>query len=315
MSRLSIEVMKRITFIGLLFAVGTAGFAASPANVKTVRVLSVGNSFSANATKYLEPLAKAAGHVLVHKPIVVGGASLQLHWNRAVAHDRNPMDPEGWYLGRRGLKEELASKEWDVVTLQQSSTKSHDAATYQPFARQLQDYVKAYAPKAQVMLHETWAYREDDPRFAPGVARKGEPHSREEMHRMLSAAYRRVAADLGVKLIPVGDAFDLVETDSVWGFRADPGFDPKAEGVTVPVQKNSLHVGWRMVRGGDGKSALEIDAHHLGPAGQYLAACVWFEVLFKEPVVGNEFLLPEIPVDQSKFLQQAAHRAVEALGR
>ncbi|MEY5015990.1 MAG: hypothetical protein RIS92_2348 [Verrucomicrobiota bacterium] len=307
--------MKRLTFIALFFCGVTGAFAATPANVKTVRLLTIGNSFSANATKYLEPLAKAAGHVLVHKPIVVGGASLQLHWNRAFAHERNPSDPEGWYLGRRGLREELAAKDWDVVTIQQSSTKSHDPKTYQPFARQLFDYIKQHAPKAEVMIHQTWAYREDDPRFAPGVPRKGEPRSRDEMHQMLTAAYKGVCGELGVKRIPVGDAFDLVETDSTWGFRADPSFDPKAEGAEVPAQKNSLHVGWRKVAGENGGQVIELDGHHANSAGQYLAACVWFEVLFREPVIGNEFLGQDLAPDYAKFLQQAAHRAVEAMGK
>ena len=41
---------------------------------KTVRILTIGNSFSANATKYLNDLAKAGGHKLIHNSLVIGGA-------------------------------------------------------------------------------------------------------------------------------------------------------------------------------------------------------------------------------------------------
>jgi hypothetical protein len=120
---------------------------------------------------------------------------------------------------------------------------------------------------------------------------------------------------VGVKRLPVGAAFDLVETDSTWGFRADPSFDPKAEGAEVPAQKNSLHVGWRKVAGENGGQVIELDGHHANSAGQYLAACVWFEVLFREPAIGNEFFGQDLAPDYAKFLQQAAHRAVEAMGK
>jgi hypothetical protein len=38
-------------------------------------------------------------------------------------------------------------------------------------------------------------------------------------------------------------------------------------------------------------------------------------VLFREPVIGNEFLGQDLAPDYAKFLQQAAHRAVEAMGK
>ena len=43
---------------------------------------------------------------------------------------------------------------------------------------QLQEYVRKHAPKAELLLHQTWAYRCDDPRFAPKTP-KVEPSTRE----------------------------------------------------------------------------------------------------------------------------------------
>src|SRR3569832_1474371 len=66
-------------------------------STKTVRLLTIGNSFSQNATRYLAELAKAGGHELRLQPIVVGGASLELHATKFQKHEANPTDPAGLY--------------------------------------------------------------------------------------------------------------------------------------------------------------------------------------------------------------------------
>ncbi|MEZ0273990.1 MAG: DUF4886 domain-containing protein, partial [Roseimicrobium sp.] len=137
---------------------------AAPGKGKTVRLLTIGNSFSANATKHLAEIAKAGGNTLIHRPLVIGGSSMQVHWDKAMLHEKNPQDPKGLYTFKQGLKAVLAADKWDYVTIQQASIKSHDLATYQPYATQLRDYVKKYAPQAELLVHETWAYRKDDPR-------------------------------------------------------------------------------------------------------------------------------------------------------
>jgi hypothetical protein len=138
------EMRKRFLWAVLLLALGAAA-----AHAKTVRLLTVGNSFSQDATRLLPGLVKAGGHELIHRPIVVGGASLQLHADQASTNGR--------YATGRTLKEQLGAEPWDLVTIQQASIKSHDLATYQPFARQLYDCIKQHAPGAEVLLHETWA--------------------------------------------------------------------------------------------------------------------------------------------------------------
>lgn len=279
---------------------------------KTVRLLTVGNSFSANATRHLDALTKAAGHTLVHQPIVVGGASLELHWGRAAAHEKDPQGTNGLY-GKTSLKQHLAAQPWDFVTIQQASIKSHDAATYRPFAKQLHDYIKQHAPKAEVLMHQTWAYRVDDPRFKVAAPKAGEPKTQAEMYQMLTHAYTTIAAELGIRRLPVGDAFYLADTDPKWGYRPDVTFDFKNNDENrLPNQTHSLHVGWRFAKGKDGKTALSIDGHHANAAGEYLGACVWFEVLFNESVVGNAFVPPGLDKAHARFLQETAHKAVAA---
>lgn len=298
-------------------AVVQAAFAENPPTppkreAKTVRLLTVGNSFSANATRHLGDLVKSAGHVLIHQPIVVGGASLELHSGRAALHEKAPQDPAGLY-GKRSLKQELTAQSWDFVTIQQASIKSHDAATYRPFAQQLHEYIQQHAPQAEVLMHQTWAYRCDDPRFAVTAPKPGEPATQADMYRLLTDAYATIATELSVRRIPVGDAFYLADTDSQWGYQPDATYDLKQkEPTTLPDQTHSLHVGWRLTKQTDGSQKLSIDGHHANAAGEYLGACVWYEVLFGESVVGNEFVTAGLDKAYGRFLQETAHKAVLA---
>lgn len=301
-----------------LLALLPSAMAQSPASEgaktsagKTVRLLTIGNSFSGNATKYLGDLAKADGNTLIHRPIVVGGAPLELHAGKMQANEKDPKDKAGLYTNGRSMKQELQADKWDFVTIQQASIKSHDLATYQPFANQLRDYIKLHAPQAELLLHQTWEYRVDDPRFTKPSDKAGEPKTQEEMYRMLTAAYANVAAQLGVRSLPVGDAFHMVDTDPKWAYRAPASFDPKSlKDPALPDQTHSLHMGWQWKAQKDGPKTLGMDGHHANVAGQYLGACVWYEVLFGTDVVGNKFVPKELDAEFARFLRETAHRAV-----
>ncbi len=310
---------RRTFFLAITTALGVlspgAWLAADqPSGVrpaKTVRLLTVGNSFSQNATHYLGDLARAAGNVLVQHSAVVGGASLALHWEKAERFEKDPQDPGGLYSTKLSLKQELQAEPWDFVTIQQSSIRSHEVATYRPYAGQLHAYIKRHAPTAQVLVHQTWAYRCDDRRFSPTNTLAGEPLTQEAMYRGLAGAYRTIAAELGARLIPVGDAFHLADTDPRWGFRPDLTFDrERAEPPALPDQTHSIHRGMRWTEPKQGKPTLGMDARHANTAGEYLGACVWYEVLFGGSVVGNAFIPPGLDPAYARFLQETAHRAV-----
>lgn len=278
----------------------------------TVRILTIGNSFSRNATNHLDDLAKADGHTLIHRPIVVGGASLELHATRAQKHEADPADKAGLYSNGRSLRDELLAEKWDYVTIQQASIKSHDPATYQPYADWLAAYIAKHAPTAKLLIHQTWAYRVDDPRFTKPSDKPGEPKTQEEMYRSLTNAYRSLAGKLEAGILPVGEAFFLADTDATWGFKPDTTFDSKfAKTPALPAQTHSLHVGWRWVKPKEGGEAkLQMDGHHANLAGEYLGACVWYEVLFGESVVGNAYVPEGLEAGHAGFLQETAHRAV-----
>jgi len=274
---------------------------------RTVKLLTIGNSFSANATHYLGDLAKAGGHTLIHQPLVIGGASFQVHAEKAQKHEADPKDKAGLYTSGRGLKENLELQKWDYVTIQQASIKSHDFATYQPYAGWLRDYITKHAPQARLLVHETWEYRKDDPRFS----KPDDLKSQEEMYTGLRAAYDKIAAKFGARIIPTGDAFHLADTDPKWAYQTDTTFNPKAaKQPELPNQTHSLHVGWHWKKQKNGKTTLVMDGHHANMAGEYLGACVWYEVLFGESAVGNTFMPKGMDPTDARYLQETAHRAV-----
>src|SRR4051794_39766815 len=76
-----------------------------PAQPKTVRLLTVGNSFSGNATQYLGAIAKAGGHTLIHREASSGGFTMQQHWEKHEAAEKDPNDPKGRYPDKKTLRE------------------------------------------------------------------------------------------------------------------------------------------------------------------------------------------------------------------
>ncbi len=276
---------------------------------KTVRILTIGNSFSRNATNHLDDLAEAGGHALIHTALVIGGASFQVHADKAKTEGKARL-----YTNGRDLIANLAAEKWDYVTIQQASIKSHDFATYQPYAGILRDYIAKHAPQAKLLIHQTWAYRVDDPRFSVKEPKPGEPKTQEEMYRGLTAAYDKIAAEFGARVIPVGDAFFAADSDPERGYRIDTAFDfENARQPALPDQTHSLHVGWRWAASKVRRTlGLAMDGHHANLAGEYLGACVWYEVLFGESVVGNTYLPKGLQHDDTRFLQETAHRVVQA---
>lgn len=297
--------MKAIVLlVSLLFCVSSA-----LGEAKTVRILTIGNSFSRNATNHLDDLAMAGGHTLIHTPLVIGGASFQVHVDKAKMEAKARL-----YTNGRDLVANLTAENWDYVTIQQASIKSHDFATYQPHAGFLRDMIVKHAPHAKLLIHQTWAYRKDDPRFTKPSNKEGEPKTQEEMYRGLTAAYDKIAAELGGKVIPVGDALFMTDTDATWGYQTDTSFDPKtAKQPALPNQKHSLHIGWRWAKSKDGKkTTLGMDGHQANTAGEYLGACVWYEVLFGETAVGNSYIPKGFDAAYARFLQETAHKVVQA---
>jgi hypothetical protein len=291
-----------------------ASVAICSAGEKTVKLLCIGNSFSNNATAFLPDIVKAAGNTLVLRSASIGGGQLGQHWGRVENAEKGKPDEKELYNGKT-LKQILEAETFDFVTIQQYSMMSHDVATYRPYAKNLYDYVKKYQPKAEIVMHQTWTYRVDDPRFKKDPAKPakpGEPETQQAMYEGLTKAYDTIAGELGVRIIPSGDAFHMADSDPEWGFKPDPNFDPKKIEFPTPVnERHSLNMGHYWNNSKDGKHSIGYDGHHASIAGEYLGACCFYETLYGESVVGNKFVPKGITPEDAKYLQETAHKAVE----
>ncbi len=307
--------MNRFYFCFLIFFFVLSSGCAEEKKTKTVSVLTIGNSFAENALTYLPGLAIDAGHRVVEGRANLGGCSLERHWNHVAAFKKDPESKAGspYGGGKLSLDGMLKNRKWDFITMQQRSIQSHDPATYRPFGEDLYHFIKERAPDSKVMVHQTWAYRVDDPRFVPANEGK-EPHTHREMYEQVRAAYHGFAKEFDLGILPCGDAMFLADTDPEMGYKPDQKFDFKTAATpALPDETYSLHTGWFWKKNDAGEKTLKLDGHHAGIAGKYLLGCVWFEVLFGESVVNNSFVPKGIDPDHARFLREKAHEAVSNL--
>lgn len=153
-----------------------------------IKILSIGNSFSQDAQRYLFDIAKANGEKLKNVNLLVGGCTLRTHYINTLEDNRAYWfeykgDWGGMYCS---IKEALISDEWDYVTVQQASHKSFDPDSYTPYIEKICEYVKIYAPKAKILIHQTWAYMDKDAQYH-GLK------SAEDMYQKLKTAYENAS--------------------------------------------------------------------------------------------------------------------------
>ena len=100
-----------------------------------MNILSIGNSFSQDAQRYLHQIAKADGVNLNAFNLYIGGCPLSLHYRNMLNEQRNyELEMNGQSTGFKvSLKEALLNRNWDVVTIQQVSQEAPCYDTYQPY--------------------------------------------------------------------------------------------------------------------------------------------------------------------------------------
>lgn len=298
------------------------------AEVRVVRLLTIGNSFATDATAYLADMAKAAGREAVIFRANPGGRSLEQHVKYMTAYETDQNDPTGRPYAWKNpegksvkwsLREALTSQAWDYVTIQQFSALSHQEASYEPYTGTLLNYIHKYAPTARVLLHQTWSYRADHAMFQRKTGAVPDPAqvilNQESMYRGLKQAYTNVAARYKLDLIPVGDAFHTAGVMERWAsITPDPNFDFKNPPAgALPVEPKSLYLGWYWKTDKKtGKTTFTLDAKHANKSGRYLGACVFYNTLFKtEPPTVAEYLPAGVPAEDAEILRGIAIQTVK----
>lgn len=171
-----------------------------------MNILSVGNSFSQDAQRYVNRIAKADGFELKTYNLYIGGCSLATHFRNMLSGERAyslEMNGEstGFYVS---LKEALLNRAWDVVTLQQVSSAAPNYETYEPYLGKLADYVSLCVPTARVAIHQTWAYEQGSERLCDELGYK----SPSDMFGDIEKSYKKAAEEIGADfVIPSGELF------------------------------------------------------------------------------------------------------------
>ncbi len=231
-----------------------------------MKLLSIGNSFSQDAHRWLYDVCKSAGVEIYNVNLYYGGCSLYNHWNFYI-NDREEYDYEikAEPVRKIGLREALTAEKWDIITYQQASHDSGIYEKYQPFLCDLHKVVTEVCPDAKFYIHKTWAY-EIDAAHGSFVLYN---HDQQYMYNCLCDAYDKAAESINAEIIPAGDVIQYLRDNT-------KEFDYKNGGLS-----------------------LNADGFHLSHGyGRYAAALTWYCKLFDGNVDDVSFV-PEICEDEN----------------
>lgn len=223
-----------------------------------IKVLAVGNSYSHDATYYLHQIAAADGVDIKAVNLFIAACPLKRHWDNAQSEAKDYLYEENGASDDKhvSIQEALDSDKWDYIITQQASYDSGIEETYYPYIENLADYFRKKAPNAELLLHQTWAYEIDSTHG--GFAKYN--RDQHEMYVKLSEAYKNAAQKIGARLIPCGDAIQLLR-------KREPFIYEKG-GISICR-----------------------DGYHMNLIyGRYLLAAVWYKFFTGNPILNNTYI-------------------------
>ena len=262
---------------------------------KVLDVLMLGNSFCYYFTPELHGMAATVGIQLNLQNLYYGGRSIKAHAERL---ESGEADYEQFWTtndlnrfkdpAKLSIQAALANEKWDVITAQQhfdvERTVDYDTAwaSCSPYAKNLFDHLKANYPEAKLYWHETWAYGVGYPIKENGKMPVDSVAVQTRQQTQIREVSKALCAESKVDMIPSGDAWEIARNN--------------------PAIGDTLNKDDRCHDGDIG-------------GGQYLNACVWFEVLTGKSCIGNTYRPDDYKLDEAKVahLQNAAHEAVAAI--
>lgn len=182
-----------------------------------MNVLSIGNEFSQDATRYLHQIAASDGCDMTVVNLNSYQCSLSEHYrNNLVDVKAYTLEYDGKSTGfKTSIKEALLNRDWDVVVLQQLGSQSFDYETFQPYIENLKNSIKTYLPKCKLVLHQTWAY-EQNSKYLAELGYK----DKFQMSKDIKDAYERAGEDISVDgIIPSGEMFLRMTAQGVKMYR------------------------------------------------------------------------------------------------
>lgn len=214
-------------------------------------VLSIGNSFSQDAQRYLHQIARAGGVALRSFNLYIGGCPLSKHYRNMLSEERvYSLEMNGGHTGFNvSLKEALLSRDWDVISVQQVSTQSPDYDTYQPYLDGLVEYIKRLVPKAKIAVHQTWAYEQGSKRLHEELKYSDYKEMLGDIVKAYQKAAERIHADY---LIPSGEVFGAMLENGI-----------------AKIHRDTFHASFGL--------------------GRYALGLIWYRILTGNDVINNPY--------------------------
>ncbi len=227
-----------------------------------MKILSIGNSFSEDAQRYLSRAADAVGIPLKTVNLVIGGCSLeQHHQNMLSGEAAYRYDENGNATNRRvSITEGLTCDDFDIVTLQQVSHFAPLFDTYEPYLSALAALVRKHQPRAKIYLQQTWAYENGSQRLCEELGYQSAEAMLSDVRASCEKAKEAIRAD---GIIPSGELMLLLSNKG-----------------TRRVHRDTFHA-------------------DLG-FGRYALALLWLRTLCGVPAANNRFSDFDIPVSEEE---------------
>ena len=284
-----------------------------PKEDNELNVFFVSNSTCYYFTDELYGLLTAAGYENVTLALAYySGCPLEKHYNWLqqdyAGYQLRIIDERGLTTrDNYSLRMAMNIKNWDVISFDNNSAsfgsgnaeKAIDIA--EPYFGKLHEYMKKNFPDARLLWHQVWAAEIGAKKSTFEV---NDVAKRTQIYQAKHDVMLHMMDTYGIEGVPTGDAWEKVRDLPL--FTTVPKSLPEVTRFTLcsRIMKNKFYDDF----GHDGDIG----------GGQYLNACVWFEILTGKSCVGNTFR-PEyiwngidLSLSEEKIavLQKAAHEAV-----
>lgn len=257
----------------------------TPTEPQVIKILAIGNSFSADAVEQeLYGLFAGVNQEVIIGNLYIGGCPLDKHAANAESDDaaysyRKIVNGALHKIEKTKMSTALADEQWDYISVQEGAgyhgfyDTTYNGITHsmEPALTALVNAVRRQCPKAKMVYHAPWA------------AQKG----------YTGTKFSYYGFDQQVM-------YDMIVTATQQVMAAHPEFALFMNSMDAIQNARTSYIGDNMNR----------DGWHLNyTTGRYTAGCLWFEKITGKSVVGNPYRPDTISEATAKVCQTAAHEA------